>query len=66
MDYEGEVKFGHQVSVGYYAQNQHDMLDMEKTVFQTLDDVATGDIRTRIKGILGAFLFSGEIGRAHV
>ncbi|HQO49686.1 MAG TPA: ATP-binding cassette domain-containing protein, partial [Bacteroidales bacterium] len=58
--YEGEVKFGHQVSVGYYAQNQHDMLDMEKTVFQTLDDVATGDIRTRIKGILGAFLFSGD------
>lgn len=60
LDYEGEVKFGHQVSVGYYAQNQHDMLDMEKTVFQTLDDVATGDIRTRIKGILGAFLFSGD------
>jgi len=60
LEYEGELKFGHQIEIGYYAQNQHDMLDMEKTVFQTLDDVAVGDIRTRLKGILGAFMFSGE------
>lgn len=60
LSYEGEFRLGHQVQVGYYAQNQHDMLDMDKTVFQTLDDVATGDIRTRLKAILGAFMFSGD------
>lgn len=60
LDFEGELKYGHLVKLGYYAQNQHEMLDLEKTVFETLDDVATGEVRTRIKGILGAFLFSGE------
>lgn len=60
LSYEGEFRLGHQVQVGYYAQNQHDMLDMDKTVFQTLDDVATGDIRLRLKAILGAFMFSGD------
>lgn len=60
LEFEGELKYGHQVSVGYYAQNQHDMLDIEKTVFQTLDDVAVGDIRTKLKSILGAFMFSGD------
>ncbi len=60
LEFEGELKYGHQVSVGYYAQNQHDMLDVEKTVFQTLDDVAVGDIRTKLKSILGAFMFSGD------
>jgi ATP-binding cassette subfamily F protein 3 len=60
LDYSGELKFGHEVKVGYYAQNQHDMLDMEKTVFETLDEVAIGEMRTRIKSLLGAFLFSGE------
>jgi ATP-binding cassette, subfamily F, member 3 len=60
LDHTGELKLGHQVSVGYYAQNQHDMLDGEKTVFETLDDVAVGEMRTRIKGLLGAFLFGGE------
>ncbi len=60
LEYQGDIKWGHQVSVGYYAQNQQDMLDLEKTVFQTLDDVAVGDMRTRVKGILGAFLFSGD------
>ena len=60
LDYSGELRLGHQVEVGYYAQNQHDMLDLDKTVFQTLDDVAVGEIRTRLKGILGAFLFSGD------
>jgi ATP-binding cassette, subfamily F, member 3 len=60
LEFEGELKYGHQVSVGYYAQNQHDMLDLEKTAFQTLDDVAVGDIRTKLKSILGAFMFSGD------
>lgn len=60
LDYQGELKYGHQVTVGYYAQNQHEMLDMEKTVFEILDEVAVGDVRTRLKAILGAFLFSGD------
>lgn len=60
LDYTGEVKLGHEVKIGYYAQNQQDMLDPEKTVFETLDDVATGDIRVKVKSLLGAFLFSGE------
>ena len=60
LDYDGELKYGHQVKVGYYAQNQHDMLDPEKTVFETLDEVAIGEIRTKIKSLLGAFLFGGE------
>ncbi len=60
VDYTGELKFGHQVNVGYYAQNQHDMLDGEKTVFETLDEVAVGDMRPRIKGLLGSFLFGGD------
>lgn len=57
---QGEAKAGHLVSIGYYAQNQHEMLDGSKTVFETLDDVAVGPIRTQIKHILGAFLFSGD------
>ena len=60
LDYEGELKLGHEVKIGYYAQNQQDMLDPEKTVFETLDDVATGDMRVKVKSLLGAFLFSGE------
>ncbi|MCX6267757.1 MAG: ABC-F family ATP-binding cassette domain-containing protein [Bacteroidetes bacterium] len=60
VDYTGELKFGHNVVIGYYAQNQSDYLDPEKTVFKTIDDIAVGDIRTRIKGILGGFLFSGD------
>ena len=60
LDHEGEVKLGHEVKIGYYAQNQQDMLDPEKTVFETLDDVATGDMRVKVKSLLGAFLFSGE------
>ena len=60
LNYEGEVKLGHEVQIGYYAQNQQDMLDPEKTVFETLDDVATGDMRVKVKSLLGAFLFSGE------
>ncbi len=60
LDYSGELKIGFNVSVGYYAQNQTDMLDPNKTVFETIDDVATGEIRKRIRDILGSFLFSGE------
>lgn len=60
VDYSGELKFGHNVVIGYYAQNQSDYLDPEKTVFQTIDDIAVGEIRPRIKSILGGFLFSGD------
>ncbi len=60
LDYSGELRLGHQVKIGYYAQNQHDMLDSEKTVFETLDEVAVGDVRTRLKAILGSFLFTGD------
>ena len=60
LDHTGDVKLGHEVKIGYYAQNQQDLLDPEKTVFETLDDVATGDMRVKVKSLLGAFLFSGE------
>lgn len=56
----GEIKIGHQVQIGYYAQNQAAMLDGEKTVFQTIDDIAVGDIRPKIRSILGSFLFDEE------
>ena len=59
-DYTGSFKLGAQVQVGYYAQNQAAMLDGEKTVFQTIDDIATGDIRPKIRNILGQFLFDSE------
>ena len=57
---DGESKVGHNVSIGYYAQNQEDILDKEDTVFGTLDRIAVGDIRTKLRDILGAFLFKGE------
>ncbi len=56
----GESKVGHNVSIGYYAQNQEDILDKEDTVFGTLDRIAVGDVRTKLRDILGAFLFKGE------
>ena len=56
----GESKVGHNVCIGYYAQNQEDILDKEDTVFGTLDRVAVGDIRLKLRDILGAFLFKGE------
>ncbi len=59
-DYTGSFKLGAQVQVGYYAQNQAAMLDGEKTVFQTIDVIATGDIRPKIRNILGQFLFDTE------
>ena len=56
----GESKVGHNVNIGYYAQNQEDILDKEDTVFGTLDRIAVGDIRLKLRDILGAFLFKGE------
>jgi ATP-binding cassette subfamily F protein 3 len=60
LDYTGKLKIGHNVKVGYFAQNQDELLNPELTVFETLDKVAVGDIRTKIRDILGSFLFSGE------
>jgi len=60
LDFEGECRLGHNVSIGYYAQNQDELLDTNITVLETIDQVAVGDMRTKIRDILGAFLFSGE------
>lgn len=60
LDYMGNLKIGHNVKIGYFAQNQAALLDGELTVFQTIDNVAVGDIRTQIRNILGAFMFGGE------
>lgn len=60
LEHGGKLELGHNVSLGYYAQDQAESLDSKKTVFETLDDVARGDIRTKLRDILGAFLFSGE------
>lgn len=60
IPFTGSLKIGHNVKIGYFAQNQASMLDGELTVFDTIDRVATGDIRTKIRDILGAFMFGGE------
>ena len=60
LDYMGTLKIGHNIKIGYFAQNQAALLDGELTVFQTIDNVAVGDIRTQIRNILGAFMFGGE------
>ena len=60
IEYEGLLTLGHNTMIGYFAQNQASLLDEESTVFQTIDDVAKGDIRTKIKDILGAFMFGGD------
>ncbi|MGE5350393.1 MAG: ABC-F family ATP-binding cassette domain-containing protein [Actinomycetota bacterium] len=60
IDYEGTVRRGHNVGIGYFAQNQDELLNDELTVFETVDRIAAGDIRTRLRDILGAFLFHGE------
>ncbi|MDE5763204.1 MAG: ATP-binding cassette domain-containing protein, partial [Bacteroidales bacterium] len=59
-DHEGVVEIGAGVKIGYFAQNQAALLHGEKTVFETIDDIAVGEVRTRIRNILGCFLFSGE------
>lgn len=60
LQHEGQIKLGHQVSIGYFAQDQNDRMNQELTVFETIDQIAVGDIRTRIKELLGSFLFRGE------
>ena len=60
LDYKGTLKYGGNVNIGYFAQNQEELLDENATVFETLDRVAVGDIRTKIRDILGSFMFSGE------
>lgn len=60
ISFDGNLTLGHNTQIGYFAQNQAAMLDGELTVFQTIDDVAEGDIRTKIKDILGAFMFGGD------
>ena len=60
IDFEGKLQVGHNSLIGYFAQNQASLLDETLTVFQTIDQIAVGDIRTKIKDILGAFMFSGD------
>ena len=60
IEYDGKLTLGHNTMIGYFAQNEASMLDEEITVFQTIDDVARGDIRTKIKDLLGAFMFGGD------
>ena len=60
LEHEGLLQLGHNVQIGYFAQNQASLLDEELTVFQTIDDVAKGDIRNKIRDLLGAFMFGGE------
>ena len=60
IEHEGMLTLGHNVQIGYFAQNQASLLDENLTVFQTIDDVAKGDIRNKIKDLLGAFMFGGE------
>lgn len=60
IPYQGTLKLGHLVKIGYFAQNQASLLDDNLTVFETIDNVAVGDIRTKIRDILGAFMFGGE------
>ena len=60
IEHDGTLTLGHNVMIGYFAQNQASLLDENLTVFQTIDDIAQGDIRTKIKDMLGAFMFGGE------
>lgn len=60
LDFEGKLKIGHNVSIGYFAQNQDELMDPNRTVLETIDRVAVGEVRTKIRDILGAFLFRGE------
>lgn len=60
IDYTGTIELGHNIQVGYFAQNQASLLDGDLTIFETVDRIAEGDIRTQIKNLLGAFMFSGD------
>ena len=66
IPFEGSLKVGHNVQIGYFAQNQAQLLDEQLTVFETIDNVAKGDIRLRIRDILGAFMFGGEASEKRV
>ena len=66
IPFDGTLTIGHNIQIGYYAQNQAQLLDDEVTVHDTIDNVATGPIRTRINDILGAFMFGGEAGQKKV
>ena len=66
IDFEGTLKIGHNIQIGYFAQNQAQLLDESQTVFQTIDNVARGDIRLKIRDILGAFMFGGEASDKYV
>jgi ATP-binding cassette subfamily F protein 3 len=61
IDFDGSLELGHNVQIGYFAQNQASLLDEDLSIFETIDNIAVGDIRTKIKDILGAFMFGGEI-----
>jgi ATP-binding cassette subfamily F protein 3 len=60
IDFDGKCQLGHNAMIGYFAQNQASLLDEDLTVFQTIDHVAEGDVRSKIRDLLGAFMFSGE------
>ena len=60
LEYDGKLKTGHNVKTGYFAQNQDELLDETKTVFDTVDEIAGGDVRTKLRDLLGAFLFRGD------
>jgi len=60
IEFEGKLEIGHNVKIGYFAQNQAALLDENLSVFETIDQIAVGDVRTKIKSLLGAFMFGGE------
>ena len=60
IDYEGDIELGHQVMLGYFAQDEAHKLNRQKTIFETIDDVAVGEVRKKVRQILGSFLFSGD------
>ena len=60
IDFQGKMEIGHNVKIGYFAQNQASLLDENLSVFETIDQIAVGDIRTKIKDLLGAFMFGGD------
>lgn len=66
IDHEGTIRLGHNVKIGYFAQNQAQLLDGDITVYDTIDSVATGDMRLRIRDLLGAFMFGGEAADKYV
>ena len=60
INFSGNIQLGHQVMLGYFAQDEAHMLDVNQTVFETIDNVAVGEVRKKIRQILGSFLFSGD------